>query len=102
MYSHSFTWWMLAGFARSGLARWRHWTVRAGGETIEVNYMAVTAAGRLPVTSTRRRPVCFEHGRSALQQPGLLNLGGRRPHLGARSQLWSDIVAPNFLKEIKS
>jgi hypothetical protein len=97
VYSHSFTWWMLAGFARSGLARWRHRTVRAGGETIEVNYMAVTAAGRLPVTSTRRRPVCFEHGRSALQQPDLLNLGGRRRHLGARSQLWSHKAGTSWL-----
>jgi hypothetical protein len=44
--AHGFTRQMLAGFVRSGLATWHHRTVRAGGRTIEVNYMMIMAAGR--------------------------------------------------------
>jgi hypothetical protein len=43
--AHGFTRQMLTGFVRSGLATWHHRTVRAGGRTIDVNYMMITAAG---------------------------------------------------------
>jgi hypothetical protein len=44
--AHGFTRQMVTGFVRSGLATWHHRTVRAGGRTIDVNYMMITAAGR--------------------------------------------------------
>jgi hypothetical protein len=44
--AHGFSRQLLAGFVRSGLATWHHKTMRAGGRTIEVNYMMITAAGR--------------------------------------------------------
>jgi hypothetical protein len=44
--AHGFTRQMLTGFFRSGLATWHHRTMRAGGRTIEVNYMMITDAGR--------------------------------------------------------
>jgi hypothetical protein len=37
--AHGFTRQMLTGFVSSGLATWHHRTMRAGGRTIEVNYM---------------------------------------------------------------
>ena len=44
--AHGFTRQMLTGFVRSGLATWHHRTIRAGGRTIEVNYMVITDVGR--------------------------------------------------------
>jgi hypothetical protein len=44
--AHGFTPQMLTGFVRSGLATWHHRTMKAGGRTIDVNYMMITAAGR--------------------------------------------------------
>jgi hypothetical protein len=46
LFAHGFTRRMLAGLVRFGLATWHHKTVRAGGRTIEVNDMMITAAGR--------------------------------------------------------
>ena len=47
--AHGFTRQMLTGFVRSGLATWRHKTMRAGGRTIDVAYMMITAAGRMAI-----------------------------------------------------
>jgi hypothetical protein len=44
--AHGFARQMLTGFVRSGLATWHHRTVRAGGRTIDVNYMTITEVGR--------------------------------------------------------
>jgi hypothetical protein len=44
--AHGFTRQMLTGFVRSGLALWHDRIVRAGGRTIEVNYMVITDVGR--------------------------------------------------------
>ena len=44
--AHGFTRQMLTGFVRSWLATWHHRTIRAGGKTIEVNYMVITDVGR--------------------------------------------------------
>jgi hypothetical protein len=44
--AHGFTRQLLTGFVRAGLATWQQKTVRAGGRTIEVNYMMITEAGR--------------------------------------------------------
>jgi hypothetical protein len=46
MLAHGFTRRLLVGLVRARLARWYHKTVRAGGRTIEVNYMRITNAGR--------------------------------------------------------
>jgi hypothetical protein len=46
---HGFTRQILTGFVRAGLATWHYKTMRAGGRTIEVNYMMITAAGRKAV-----------------------------------------------------
>jgi len=44
--AHGFTRQMLTGFVRAGLVTWHDRTVRAGGRTIDVNYMMITGAGR--------------------------------------------------------
>jgi hypothetical protein len=44
--AHGFSRRLLVGFVRPRLATWHHKTVRAGGRTIEVGYMMITAAGR--------------------------------------------------------
>jgi hypothetical protein len=44
--AHGFTRQLLTGFVRAGLATWQKKTVRAGGRTIDVNYMMITEAGR--------------------------------------------------------
>jgi hypothetical protein len=44
--AHGFNRRLLVGFVRSRLATWHHKTMKAGGRTIEVGYMMITAAGR--------------------------------------------------------
>ena len=46
---------MLAGLVRAGLAAARREVIKAGGKTIKVGRVKITAAGRVRITAAGRR-----------------------------------------------